>query len=111
LLVGARDPLAAELRVARRPIRLQGRVDDLQYVSIYVENRSAITACDARFAVPFYGEERMIGFLLCGPRADGRKGLRRSARLLHFAALRYARTIERLRWSAQARNGWEHEAV
>ena len=103
LLVGANDPLASELRVARRPIRLQGRVDDLEYVSIYVENRRAIVACDARFAVPLSGEEGMIGFMLCGPRADGRKGLRRSARLLHFAARRYAASLERMRGTPRAR--------
>jgi len=96
-MVGASDPLASELRVARRPIRLHGRVDDLEYVSIYVENRDAIRACDARFAVPLCGEDGMIGFLLCGPRAGKRKGLLRSARLLHFAARRYASIIERLR--------------
>jgi hypothetical protein len=103
LIVLSNDPLASELRVARRPIRLHGRVDDLEYVSIYVENRSAIIACDARFAVPLCGEEGMMGFMLCGPRADGRKGLRRSARLLHFAARRYAGSLERTRRAPRTR--------
>ncbi|HSQ59370.1 MAG TPA: hypothetical protein VLT84_02885, partial [Acidobacteriota bacterium] len=53
----ARDPLALELRRARRAIRLSGRPDDLEYVSIYVENREAITACGARVAVPVWGDE------------------------------------------------------
>ncbi|HET9951493.1 MAG TPA: hypothetical protein VFS09_06820 [Candidatus Eisenbacteria bacterium] len=93
--VASRDPLAVELRRARRPIRLHGRVDDLEYVSIYVENREALHACRARFAVPLMGEEGMVGFLLCGARRGGRKRLREAMRLLHFAARRYAALIEK----------------
>lgn len=95
LRVAIRDPLAVELRRARRPIRLHGRVDDLEYVSIYVENREALQACRARFAVPLMGEEGMVGLLLCGGRRGGRKRLREAMRLLHFASRRYAALIER----------------
>lgn len=93
--VADRDPLAMELRRARRPIRLQGRVDDLEYVSIYVENKNAIAACAAWVAVPLWGEEELIGFLLCGQRRDGRRPTRDALRLLHFASRRYALFIER----------------
>lgn len=93
--VADRDPLTVELRRARRPIRLQGRADDLEYVSIYIENKAAISACAARVAVPLFGEEELIAFLLCGPRRDGSRPLRDVVRLLHFASKRYAMLLER----------------
>lgn len=93
--VGDRDPLAMELRRARRAIRLQGPTDDLEYVSIYVENKVAIAACNARVAVPLWGEEELIGFLLCGPRLDGRRPRREDVRLLYFASRRYSMLLER----------------
>lgn len=93
--VGDRDPLTMELRRARRPIRLHGPADDLEYVSIYVENKVALALCAARVAVPMWGEEELIGFLLCGQRRDGQRRMRDAARLLHFASRRYAMLLER----------------
>ncbi len=94
-IVGRRDPLAEELRRARRPIRLDGRPDDLEYVSIYIENREAIQNCRARIAAPLMGEEAMIGIVLAaGPAAAGGSDARAVA-LLDIAARHYARLIER----------------
>ncbi|MGE5176391.1 MAG: hypothetical protein ACM3JJ_08450 [Hyphomicrobiales bacterium] len=92
----AEDPLAVELRRARRPVRLRGRTDDLEYVSIYVENAEQIRACRAACAIPLPGEEDLIGFLLCGPeRGTGTLG-KDSLALLHAASRRYAAILERL---------------
>jgi len=93
--VAARDPLASELRRARRPIRLLGSTHDLEYVSIYVENRAALAACSARFAVPLIGEEEMIGFLLCGPTAGAAAPAREALLLLRFASRHYSTLLER----------------
>lgn len=99
--VGTGDPLAAELRRARRAIRLYGRPDDLEYVSIYVENREAIAACRARAAVPVWGDVEMIGILLCGPTRGSRGVTRRSLVLLDIAARRYAVLMERVAGTGQ----------
>jgi hypothetical protein len=92
--VGVRDPLAIELRRARRPIRLLGSAHDLEYVSIYVENRAVLAACRARFAIPLIGEEEMVGFLLCGPHSAPRGVVRDSLRILHFISRHYAAAVE-----------------
>jgi hypothetical protein len=94
--IGMREPLALELRRTRRPIRLRGRADDLEYVSIYVENGEQIEACAAACAIPLFGEEDLIGFLLCGADRDGNRIRRESLALLHLASRRYAAHIERL---------------
>ena len=94
-VVGHRDPLAEELRRERRPIRLDGRPDDLEYVSIYVENREAIVNCRARVAAPLLGEEAMIGILLTAGPAGGSRIGARSVALLDVAGRQYARLIER----------------
>ncbi|HEX7078166.1 MAG TPA: hypothetical protein VF363_07085 [Candidatus Eisenbacteria bacterium] len=90
------EPLAVELRRARRPIYLRGRTDDLEYVSIYVENGEQIAACEAACAIPLAGEEDLVGFLLCG--ADRKRGMvtREALVLLHAASRRYAAHLERL---------------
>ena len=94
--VGWREPLAVELRRARRPIRLRGRADDLEYVSIYVENGEQIEACAAACAIPLFGEEDLIGFLLCGAAGDASRVRREALALLHLASRRYAAHLERL---------------
>jgi len=94
--VGMREPLAIELRRARRPIRLLGRPDDLEYVSIYVENGAQLEACSATCAIPLLGEEELIGFLLCGASGEGVRIRRESLALLHLASRRYAAHVERL---------------
>jgi hypothetical protein len=90
-----REPLAVELRRARRPIRLRGRADDLEFISIYVENGEQIEACAAACAIPLFGEEDLVGFLLCGA-GSGSEVRRESLALLHLASRRYAAHIERL---------------
>jgi hypothetical protein len=100
LTVGDRDPLPVEMRRAGRPIRLHGRPDDLEYISIYVENGAQIGACRAVCAVPLFGEEDLVGFLLCGA-GSRERGLRtQTLLLLHQAAGRYSERIERL-WRQQ----------
>ena len=94
--IGMHEPLAIELRRARRPIRLRGRADDLEYVSIYVENGEQIAACAAACAIPLLGEEDLIGFLLCGNSAGDTLVHRESIALLHLASRRYAAHMERL---------------
>ena len=94
--VGIREPLVIELRRARRPIRLRGRPDDLEYVSIYVENGVQIEACAAACAIPLLGEEDLIGFLLCGSNGSDSRVRRESLALLHMASRRYAAHVERL---------------
>ena len=94
--IGMREPLAIELRRARRPIRLRGRPDDLEYVSIYVENGAQIEACAAACAIPLLGEEELIGFLLCGANGKDLRVRRESLALLHLASRRYAAHVERL---------------
>jgi hypothetical protein len=90
------DPLAVELRRARRPIRLDGRADDLEYVSIYIENRDAILNCGARIAVPLLGEEVLIGLLLAGAPSRKSGSPARVLSLLNLAGRRYAYLIEKL---------------
>lgn len=94
--IGMHEPLAVELRRARRPIRLRGRADDLEYVSIYVENGAQIEACAAACAIPLLGEEELLGFLLCGAHDDGARVRRESLALLHLASRRYAAHMERI---------------
>ena len=94
--IGMQEPLAVELRRARRPIRLSGRADDLEYVSIYVENGEQIAACAAACAIPLFGEDDLIGFLLCGTTGDASIVHRESIALLHLASRRYAAHMERL---------------
>lgn len=92
--VGNRDPLAVHLRRAGAPIRLRGRTDDLEYVSMYVENGAQIAACEAAYAVPLFGEDDLMGFLLCGDgglRGDPR---RRALRTLRRAAACYSSRLE-----------------
>jgi hypothetical protein len=68
--VRAEDPLARELRRARKPLFLLGRRDDLEYIPIYVENGAQLRACDAASAVPLLTDGELIGFLLCGRPAN-----------------------------------------
>jgi hypothetical protein len=96
VVVGLQEPLAIELRRARRPIRLRGRPDDLEYVSIYVENGAQLEACSAACAIPLFGEEDLIGFLLCGAGGRETRVRRESLALLHLASRRYAAHMERL---------------
>jgi hypothetical protein len=95
-VVKLHDPLAVELRRARRPIRLDGRADDLEYVSIYIENRDAILNCGARIAVPLLGEEVLIGLLLAGAPSRKSGSPARVLSLLNLAGRRYAYLIEKL---------------
>jgi hypothetical protein len=64
------DPLACELKRARRPLHLHGRADDLEYIPIYVENGPQLRACDAACAVPLLSDGELLGFLLCGRPID-----------------------------------------
>ncbi|MGE5178143.1 MAG: hypothetical protein ACM3PF_03525 [Bacteroidota bacterium] len=89
-----REPLPMELRRARRPIRLTGRSDDLEYVGIYVENADQIAACSAVCAVPILGDEGLIAFLLCGARG-ARQAHGEELVLLNFASRDYAERLER----------------
>lgn len=89
-------PLTVELRRAQRPIRLRGRTDDLEYVSIYVENAEQISACAAACAVPLTGEEDLVGFLFCGTERKGSGISKDSLALLHCASRRYAAVLERM---------------
>jgi hypothetical protein len=89
-----REPLPMELRRARRPIRLTGRSDDLEYVGIYVENADQIAACSAVCAVPILGDEGLIAFLLCGARG-ARQAHGEELVLLNLASRDYAERLER----------------
>ena len=95
-----REPLPMELRRARRPIRLTGRSDDLEYVGIYVENSAQIAACSAVCAIPILGDEGLIGFLLCGARGGGRQVPGEELVLLNLASRDYAERMERLQREA-----------
>ena len=99
--VGNRYPLAVHLRRAGATIRLRGRADDLEYVSMYVENGAQIAACEAAYAVPLFGEEDLIGFLLCGDGGLSRDARRRALRALRRAGPSYSSRLETL-WRAPA---------
>lgn len=92
----AGEPLAVELRRARRAIRLRGRPDDLEYIPIYVENAAQITACRAECAVPITRDEDLFAFLLCGGRSDRERGGGRLLPLLDAACRRYSAQLEAL---------------
>lgn len=104
VLVPDREPLPMELRRARRPIRLTGRSDDLEYVGIYVENAAQIAACRAVCAIPILGDEGLIGFLLCGARGGTRQVHGEELVLLNLASRDYAERVERLQRDAAARS-------
>lgn len=103
VLIPDREPLPMELRRARRPIRLTGRSDDLEYVGIYVENAEQIAACSAVCAIPILGDEGLIGFLLCGAGQGGRQVHGEELVLLNLASRDYAERIERLQRESAAR--------
>lgn len=104
VMIPDREPLPMELRRARRPIRLTGRSDDLEYVGIYVENAEQIAACAAVCAVPILGDEGLIGFLLCGARGGTRQVHGEELVLLNLVSRDYAERLERLqREAARAR--------
>lgn len=100
VMIPDREPLPTELRRARRPIRLTGRSDDLEYVGIYVENSAQIAACSAVCAIPILGDEGLLGFLLCGARG-GRQVHGEELVLLNLASRDYAEQIERLQRKEQ----------
>ncbi|HYJ32486.1 MAG TPA: GAF domain-containing protein [Candidatus Binatia bacterium] len=96
VVIPDREPLPMELRRARRPIRLTGRSDDLEYVGIYVENAEQIAACSAVCAVPILGDEGLMGFLLCGSRGTARQLHGEELVLLNLVSRDYAERLERL---------------
>jgi hypothetical protein len=96
VVIPDREPLPMELRRARRPIRLTGRSDDLEYVGIYVENAEQIAACSAVCAVPILGDEGLMGFLLCGARGGARQVHGEELVLLNLVSRDYAERLERL---------------
>jgi len=98
-----REPLPMELRRARRPIRLTGRSDDLEYVGIYVENAGQIAACKAVCAIPILGDEGLIGFLLCGARGGARHVHGEELVLLNLASRDYAERLEKVQRDAGRR--------
>lgn len=104
VVIPDREPLPMELRRARRPIRLTGRSDDLEYVGIYVENAEQIAACSAVCAIPILGDEGLIGFLLCGARGGTRQVHGEELVLLNLAARDYAERLERLQRDAATRS-------
>jgi hypothetical protein len=95
VMIPEREPLPVELRRARRPIRLTGRSDDLEYVGIYVENAEQIAACKAVCAIPILGDEGLLGFLLCGARGGARQVHGEELVLLNIASREYADRLER----------------
>jgi hypothetical protein len=104
VVIPDREPLPMELRRARRPIRLTGRSDDLEYVGIYVENAEQIAACAAVCAIPILGDEGLLGFLLCGARGGTRQVHGEELVLLNLASRDYAERLERLQREAAARS-------
>jgi len=94
-VIPEKEPLPIELRRSRRPIRLTGRSDDLEYVGIYVENAQQIDACGAVCAVPILGDEGLIGFLLCGARPGEKQPRGEDLVLLNLVSREYADHLER----------------
>ena len=88
------DPLASELRRVGRSIPLRGRRDDLEYIPIYVENATQISACGATCAAPLMREDELLGFLLCGEIPDARGRRNRTLPALDLACRRYAARLE-----------------
>ena len=94
--ITAGDPLAVELRRARRAIRLRGRPDDLEFIPIYVENAVQIGACRAECAAPITRDEELFAFLLCGEQPERGHARRRLLPLLDAVCRRYSAHIEAL---------------
>jgi hypothetical protein len=88
------DPLACELRRARKPLFLRGRPDDLEYIPIYVENGPQLRACDAASAVPLLADGELIGFLLCGRPVDPEETSLEKLPVLEFLAQGLAPRLE-----------------
>lgn len=88
------DPLARELRRARRPLFLRGRPDDLEYIPIFVENGPQLRACDAASAVPLLGDGDLLGFLLCGGPIDPEESGTEKLPVLEFLAQGIAPRLE-----------------
>jgi len=84
--VAFEEPLARELRATRRAIHLRRRVDDLDYIPIYVENAKQIAACEATCAIPLIQKDRLIGFLLCGNADEGKHRIGGGLLLLEIVA-------------------------
>lgn len=100
--VRADDPLARELRRARRPLFLGGRADDLEYIPIYVENGAQLRACDAATAVPLLADGELLGFLLCGGPVDPDETGVEKLPLLEFLAHGLAPRLEILAFRERA---------
>lgn len=88
------DPLARELRRARKPLFLRGRPDDMEYIPIYVENGAQLRACDAASAVPLLADGELLGFLLCGRPIDPEETSIEKLPLLDFLAQGLAPRLE-----------------
>jgi len=88
------DPLARELRRARKPLFLRGRTDDLEYIPIYVENGAQLRACDAASAVPLLSDRELLGFLLCGRPIDPEESTINVLPILEFLAQGLAPRLE-----------------
>lgn len=94
VVVLAGEPLPTELTRTRRAIPLRGRTDDLEYIPIYVENASQITACAAMCAAPITRADDLLGFLLCGGRGSGQDAERPLLPMLDLLCRRYSARFE-----------------
>jgi hypothetical protein len=96
VVVLSNEPLVTELNRTRRAIHLRGRPDDLEYIPIYVENASQITACAALCAAPITRAEDLFGFLLCGGQGTGRDSERPLLSTLDLICRRYSARFDAL---------------
>jgi hypothetical protein len=90
-------PLVRKLRRRRRAIHLLGNTDDLGLIPIYVENSAQIIECGAVCAVPLLGDEKLLGFLLCGGPGTAPRVHRAQLALLDQAARLFAARLRSLR--------------
>jgi len=96
VVVLATEPLAAELNRTRRAILLGGRADDLEFIPIYVENATQITACHAVCAAPITLGNDLVGFLLCGSQKEDPGPDRLLLPLLDLICRRYSTRLDTL---------------
>jgi putative PEP-CTERM system histidine kinase len=94
--VEAGEPLVAALEGAAEPLVLPDRRDRAavpELLPILVENEALLKATDGRILAPLKTAERLIGFVVLGPRADGSPYAYEDRSLLETVTLQLAGAI------------------
>lgn len=97
------DALVRMIRRASRGIALRSRPDDLEMIPVYVESGSVLAECGATWAVPLWGEQDFLGFLLCGDPESGQPPTPAGQAILNAAALIVANQLETIRLHGKGR--------